>query len=334
MDLINNLIFLNKWWLILMILPFFSFLLKKDSSKDGIYFPNLSYLEEYNSKNIIFHKNIKNFLYYYFIWFLLVLALMQPNFINEKTQKFFKGYDLMLVTDLSGSMRSLDFTINKNNIITRLDVSKDIIKDFILNKKNARIANIIFADYAYLDTPLTTDYKALAHNIDKLEIGMVGEQTAIGDALALAVKKLYLLKKKTRAIILLTDGENTAGKILPIQASNLAQKYNIPIYTIAIGKSGEIPFLDKYGRIGYSNNVFDTSILREISKNTQGMFFQATNKDELKDIYDVIDNLTKVKSKANIFFQYKSLYHYFIILALFLLFLPRIINFVKRQGSN
>ena len=207
----------------------------------------------------------------------------------------------------------------KKKLLTRLDISKQVISEFIKKRTYDRISVVVFGEYAYLDTPLTLDKTAILSNISNIEIGIAGSTTAIGDAILLSVSKLQKKKKSSRAIILLTDGENTAGKVSPNNATKFAKKYKIPIYTIGIGKNGEAPFVNQFGQIVYQLVSLDIHSLNNIAEQTGGKFYNATNSNELKNIYNEINKLTKTKIETNIYYEHKSIYRYFLIFSLILI---------------
>lgn len=326
----NNIHFTNPEYLIFLLLPLiFMFFTKK--SKNQLYFtaPNLTLLSKYyHSKKA--KLNIKKFLYFYFCYFLLNIALTNPNIVKNNHQTNINGYDLMILIDLSNSMAALDFS-NKEKLITRLDISKKTINNFINNRTSDRIGIIIFGKYAYLESPLTIDQISLKAIIENLEIGQVGFETAIGDAITLAVDSLHKKTTNSQAIILLTDGENTAGYVKPIIAAKLAKEKKIPIFSIGIGGDGEAPFIDNYGQLQYANIPLDVKTLKEISYLTEGKFYNAKSPQELENIYKEIAKLTKSEITEHNFIKLTPIYHYFIILSLIFSLLYFIIAIIKNN---
>jgi Ca-activated chloride channel family protein len=335
---IKNIIFLYPELFCLILLPLIiCFFVKNRPKKNqvAIFFPQLkllqkSYQKKGNSKS--YNKSYYlRWLLLYIIWILMVIALTQPNIIKKHQEAELSGYDLMLLIDSSGSMEALDFA-TKSNLKTRLDVSKEVISAFVKERHNDRLGLIIFGKFAYLASPLTVDKVGLNSILNNIYIGIAGQETAIGDAIALALKKLHKKKKSSRAIILLTDGENTAGTIKPIQAAKLAQTYDIPIYIIAIGSNGKAPFLDNYGNLQYGYVTLDVTTLKHLAKLTKGKYFNAQNKTELKNIYTEINKLTASKAKSYLTIEYQPIFFNFLILALviFIFILMNNIKFIKK----
>ena len=317
-----NIIFLYPKLLWLSLLPFLIILLsrKKPQQEELIYFSHLDSLQKaFNHKiSLKFsYKYIWQFVKLYLIWLLLVIALAQPNIIKKNKKIDTIGYDLMLLIDVSGSMEALDFSTEKA-IVTRLDVTKKVVKDFIKKRQGDRIGIIIFGKFAYLESPLTVDNITLLNILEHSKVGIAGQETAIGDAITLGVSKLRNKAKNSKAIILLTDGENTAGKIMPITAAQLAKKYHIPIYTIGIGKNGEAPFLNQFRQLQYGYVTLDVTTLNEIANITGARYFNAVNQAELQKIYDEINKLTATKENHYITIKYQPIFIYPLYIALFL----------------
>jgi Ca-activated chloride channel family protein len=252
------------------------------------------------------------------IWSLFVLALMRPQVIDQIQPTRTRGRDLMLAVDLSGSMQSLDFS-NGDERASRLDVAKKVVKDFVNKRAGDRVGLIVFGEHAYLSTPLTLDRSALTQMLDNTRSGLAGDATAIGDALGLAVKNLRERPADSRAIILLTDGEDNSSTLPPLQAAKIAKQYGIRIYTIVIGKDGLVPFPDGQGGYAMVESHVDTELTQQISKITGGEFYRATSPESLVRIYDHIDSLQKTESDPQPILIRKHLYQYPLVLALLLL---------------
>lgn len=225
---------------------------------------------------------------------LIIPALAGPGMRTEFLPDEKNGIDLMIALDVSGSMtRSTDF-LPKN----RLEVSKEMISDFIKRRKNDRLGLVIFGGAAYLQSPLTGDMESLAEVLLDVHEGSVQEQgTAIGDALALSTLRLKKSKAKSRVILLLTDGVSNTGKIDIDTAAEAAEKFNIKIYSIGIGK--------EFGDMGISDVDFEG--LEKISIQTGAKFYRATDPGQLEKVLEDIDGLEKtyVLSKPKIFLESK-----------------------------
>jgi Ca-activated chloride channel family protein len=229
----------------------------------------------------------------------------------------------MLALDTSGSMRALDF-IEEEKRITRLTVVKGVVSKFIENRPTDRIGMVVFGEQAYTQCPLTLDQGILQSFLSKLEIGMAGDSTAIGSAIGIAVKRLKDLDSASKVIILLTDGRNNAGTLVPLQAAQTAKTFGIKIHTIGVGTEGKAPFLVNsiFGqRYVYQEVDIDETTLTEISKITGGQYFRATDLESLQNIYKQIDEMEKSEVKVIDHSEYKELFHYFLVPGLMFLLL-------------
>ncbi len=181
---------------------------------------------------------------------------------------------------------------------------------------------VVFAQEAFTQCPLTLDYGVLMSFLDQLEIGMAGDTTAIGSALATCVKRLKDVKAPSKIIILLTDGRNNTGSISPAAAADIAKTYGIKVYTIGVGTEGEAPFLvdSIFGkRYIYQKVDLDEQTLQEIAQKTGGKYFRATNTEALKTIYQQIDKMEKTEAKVKEYMEYEELFIYFLIPGLLVL---------------
>ena len=264
------------------------------------------------------------------LWICLVLALMRPQIVNQLIEVKNEGYDTMLAVDLSGSMRALDFS-RDNNRVNRLDVAKEVVGNFVEDRKNDRIGLVLFGDHAYQYAPLTQDTPAVSRMLDDTVISMAGDGTAIGDAIGLAVKGLRDRPEKSRIIILLTDGEDTASSIPPLQAARLAKDYGIRIYTIGIGSNGPVPYPDQYGRIVMAQTRLDEKLLGEIANTTGGSYFRATDSNALEKVYEQINKLEKSKGQKRQYLIRTPLYRYPLGAALGLLALIALVPVISEE---
>ncbi len=232
------------------------------------------------------------------LWIMLVLTLMQPQWLRPHTEVKTRGYDLMLAVDLSRSMLALDFTVQGQRV-NRLQVVKGVVGRFISQRQGDRIGLIVFGDSAYLQSPLTLDGEAVRKMLDNAAPRIAGDGTSIGDAVGLAVKKLRERPASSRILILLTDGENTAGSLPPEQAAQLAAQYQIRIYTIGVGSYGEVPFPDEAtGRITMEEMSLDENLLKKVAEQTGGAYFRATDAQALEQIYEEINQLEKTEAES------------------------------------
>lgn len=253
------------------------------------------------------------------IWVLIVISGSGIQWLGKPLPVRQSGRDLLLAIDLSGSMQTPDMVTNGQNR-SRINVVKDVAHDFIDNRTGDRLGLILFGSQAYLQTPLTFDRHTITQMLDDATVGLAGEQTAIGDAIGLSVKKLMDYPDGDKALILLTDGGNNAGLLQPIDAAKLADKEHIKIYTIGIGASQiTIPGIFGPRTINPSSDL-DINTLKEIASITGGQFFRAEDGDGLRNIYAKINQLEPVKADSVIVRPITPFYPWSLGLALILSF--------------
>ena len=251
---------------------------------------------------------------------LLVTALARPQEGRKSTEILSAGVDILLAIDTSGSMQALDFEKN-HQPVDRLTVVKDVVSEFIDSREFDRMGMVVFGNEAFTQCPLTLDHDILHSFLNKLQIGVAGDSTAIGSAIGISVKRLKDLESKSKVIILLTDGRNNSGNITPFQAAEIAKTYGIKIYTVGVGTHGQAPFPinTPFGRKMLMQNVdIDEDSLKKIAEQTGGQYFRATDSDSLKQIYAQIDTLEKSEVKWIDHSEYRELFPLFLIPALLL----------------
>ena len=250
---------------------------------------------------------------------LIILSVSRPQKSNERIERWSEGIDIMLVIDISESMQIEDFTPN------RLESAKSVAKDFINGRFQDRIGLVVFSGESYSRCPLTTDYILLNKYIEEINFDLISTRgTAIGSAIEIATKRMRESKSKTKILILLSDGDNTAGNIDPLTASEIAKAYGIKIYSIAIGKNGKVPFgKDYFGRPRYVENSLDEKNLRDIAKTTEGKFYRASDNKSLENIFKEIDTFEKSEIKENRYKNTIDYYQYYLLwgIILFLTYL-------------
>ena len=248
---------------------------------------------------------------------LLVVALARPQKGKTLAQVEASGIDIMLLLDVSGSMQAEDFTIG-NQPASRISVVKKVTEQFIEQRPNDRLGIVAFAGRPYLVSPLTLDHSWLLQNMDRVRIGLVEDGTAIGSAIASAANRLRGDKNaKSRVIILLTDGDNNAGKISPTTAAEAARAIGARIYTIGAGSDGmaQMPTgqRDMFGRMIYQPvPPLDSAALKQIAQIGNGQFFRATDTRSLEGIYKQIDALEKSSFEMKQYRQYRDLFPWFL----------------------
>lgn len=248
-------------------------------------------------------------------WCLLVLAAMRPQWLGESVELPVSGRDLMMAVDLSGSMQMEDFKVN-GQTVNRLEATKHVAKQFIDQRVGDRVGLILFGRQAYLQTPLTFDRKTVNTLLLESAIGLAGKETAIGDAIGLAIKRLKNSdnspnkNKESRVLILLTDGANTAGEITPIKAAELAALNGLKIYTIGIG-ADEMLRQSFFGtqRVNPSADL-DEKTLTAIATKTGGRYFRARDTKELQKIYTLLNKLEPTEKESQHFRPISALYYW------------------------
>lgn len=252
-----------------------------------------------------------------FAWSFLVLAAARPQWLGEPIEQAMNGRDLMLAVDLSASMQEKDFILEKD-YVDRLTAIKSIATAFIERRIGDRVGLILFGSQAYLQTPLTFDRKTVATLLDESVIGLAGDNTAIGDAIGLAVKRLRNESQNSRVLILLTDGANTAGEVSPLKAAELAAANNLKIYTIGIGADEMlVGGFFGYRKVNPSADL-DEKMLIKIAESTGGYYYRAKNLDDLNNIYMRLDELEPVEKDKQYFRPRRELYFVPLAGALFL----------------
>lgn len=231
-------------------------------------------------------------------WLLLVLAAARPQWLGESVSLPMAGRDLMLAVDISGSMTEEDMVIG-GQVVDRLIAVKAVAGDFIERREGDRIGLILFGQQAYVQTPLTFDRATARTLLFESAVGLAGRETAIGDAIGLAVKRLQDQPTEERVLVLLTDGANTAGSIAPLKAAELASEAGVRIYTIGVGSDPRAGF----GAFGLSmgRNPIDEATLSAIAERTGGRYFRARDVRDLQRIYSVLDELEPVESDQQTF---------------------------------
>jgi Ca-activated chloride channel family protein len=252
-----------------------------------------------------------------------IVALAQPRLMRSATTVKASGVDIVVAFDMSGSMISEDFVVGGRRV-NRFDMARLVLKRFIQNRPNDRIGLVVFAAQAFIATPLTLDHDFLLEDLDRLEIGTINaNHTAIGDALSTALNRLRDLKAKSKIIILMTDGQNNAGKLDPLTAAQAAQALGVKVYTIGVGTRGEAPMPVFMGgqKVGYRQMPvdIDEDTLQKIADLTGGKYYRADNAERFRQIYAEIDKLEKTEAVINKFAQFDELFPWLVSVGLALL---------------
>jgi len=253
---------------------------------------------------------------------LLVLALARPQLGREESVVRGEGIDIMLAVDLSSSMLAEDFTL-ESGPANRLDAVKEVVRTFVENRDGDRIGLVLFAARPYLQSPLTLDHGWLLANLDRAETGLIEDGTAVGSALATAVNALEGSDSESKIVILLTDGQNNAGRVTPDAAAEAAATLGYRVYTIGAGTRGvaRYPTTDFFGNKRYvpMQVDIDDAGLERIARATGGKYFRATDTESLRQVYGEIDELETTEYEGLLYLDYHELYPWLALPALLLL---------------
>lgn len=316
MKALSDFSFAHPWVLaLLLLLPVLAFLKGKFGGTAGIRFSSTAALLKVGHRRRSKSGAILAGLTYLALA-LFIISLARPQLGRVVTRVQATGVDIMLVLDVSRSMLAEDFTIG-NSRANRIEAVKRVTEQFIRERPNDRIGIIAFAGRPYLVSPLTLDHDWLIKNLDRLRIGLVEDGTAIGSAIASAANRLKDKEAKTKLVVLLTDGDNNAGKVMPLTAAEAAKALGIRIYTIGAGTEGEAPFpvTNAFGRTVYRNVLvkMDEKTLQDIANITNARCFRATDTQSLKTIFAEIDKLEKSKVEVEKTAHYRDLFQWFLI---------------------
>jgi len=260
---------------------------------------------------------------------LFIVGLARPQYTESETSVKASGIDIVVALDLSGSMESEDFQL-RGQRVNRLDVAKDVLRQFIDKRPSDRIGLVAFAGKAYIASPMTLDHSFLRQNLDRLALHTIEDSTAIGSGLSAAVNRLRELQSKSKIVILMTDGQNNAGKIPPLTAAEAAQALSVKVYTIGVGTRGTAPMprQDMFGRKVYVQVPvdIDEKTLQEIADKTGGKYYRADSTATLQKIYDEIDQLEKTEAEVKKYVRVEELFPWAVVPGLFLLLLEILLN--------
>jgi len=253
---------------------------------------------------------------------LMIVGLARPQRTHSRTEVTVNGIDIVLGLDVSGSMQALDFSAG-NSPVNRIAVVKSVVSQFIEERPNDRIGLIAFAAYPYIVSPLTLDHDWLQQNLERVDVGVGDDGTAIGSAIAAAVNHLRTTAAKSKVVILLTDGVNNSGKISPLAAAEAARALGVKVYTIGVGVRGKapLPVRDEAGRVHVimASVDVDEKTLQAVAGETGGRFYRATDRDSLREIYEQINRFETSAQSVQRFEHVEELYRWVLYPALCLL---------------
>ncbi len=259
----------------------------------------------------------------------LVFALARPQVKDSVSEIIESGRDIMFVLDASRSMAALDFTL-ENKKVERMSALKHVVQSFISERQGDRMGLIVFGDKAFVQCPLTLDTKVLVEYVQSLEVGMAGDATAMGDSIAIALKRMKEIESASKILVLITDGYKTAGSIEPLQAAEIAKTLGVKVYTIGIGGQNRAPFrtTNVFGMesIQYKDVPLDEKTLREIASSTGGVYFNAANTEELFSVYKEIDKIEKRESNVKEYTNLEEKFSTLAILAFILIVITELLQ--------
>jgi Ca-activated chloride channel family protein len=315
------------WLFVLLPLPLLLMLLKpsSESGSTRIRIPGFATQNLAKVNTVSSSRSLP--LFNWLLWLLLVTACANPTWLDEPITLPNEGRDIMLAVDLSGSMTEQDMAYN-GQYVDRLTMVKAVLGDFIEQRKGDRLGLILFGDTAFLQTPLTRDIKTVSKMLSEAQIGLVGRATAIGDALGLSVKRFANKDKSNRIVILLTDGQNTAGNLNPEDALLLAREEGIKVYTIGVGSDAKRGF-SLFNMGSMSGGSLDEKLLKNIADQTGGLYFRAKDVAGLQQIYAELDKLEPISADEQTFRPQSALFYIPLLLALALIMSKILFNTMR-----
>ncbi|WP_299022321.1 VWA domain-containing protein [uncultured Photobacterium sp.] len=251
-------------------------------------------------------------------WLALLTALARPIWYGDPVEINPEHRDMLLAVDLSGSMSIEDMVTSGGQKIDRLTAVKQVLNDFIAKRQGDRLGLVLFANHGYLQTPLTFDRNTVQQQLKRTVLGLIGQSTAIGEGLGIASKTFIDSDAPQRVIILLSDGANTAGVIDPLEAAELAAKSNVTIYTVGVGAEEMQQRTFFSTRTVNPSQDLDEKMLTKIAEMTGGQYFRARNPQELKNIYQLIDQMEPINTAQQTWRPRQELFRYPLAITLFL----------------
>jgi Ca-activated chloride channel family protein len=247
---------------------------------------------------------------------LFIVALARPQLGRSESKIKTEGIDIVLVIDISGSMQAMDYEKGGQRE-SRIDAVKDVVREFIRARPNDRIGMVVFGTHAYVASPLTLDHDWLERNLDRIRIGLVEGNTAIGAGIGTGVNRLRDTKAKSKVIVLLTDGGENVKNPPALEAAKAAKEFNVRVYTIGAGSQGmaPMPIYDRAGNLlGYQpiQADLDEDLLKQIAAATGGQYFRAADMASLKKTYAQIDAMEKQKVETVAYEDWQELFPWFL----------------------
>ncbi len=260
------------------------------------------------------------------VWICLLAAIVKPQWVGEPVVKTEASRDIMLAIDLSGSMDYVDFPDDQGNMVSRFDAVQRVVDQFVAQRESDRIGLIVFGTRAFLQLPFTRDLATASKLVELMNVGMAGPQTALGDAIGLSIKSFESSEVDQKLLVLLTDGTDTASKMTPVNAAEIAKLNGVEIFTIGVGDpeaSGE--------------DRVDFAVLQTVADRTNGQFFTAEDESGLGQVYARIDEIAPGETRTQSWRPRESLVHWPLGLAMgfvLTLFLGQVIRLIKRSPTT
>lgn len=312
----------SLWWFLLLPLPWIYRKFRKPIETkfdSGLKIPFYAALIKLRPSKLTALNNIRLQLAY-FVWFLLLLAAAGPEWVGKAVDLPRSGRDILLAIDISGSMQIPDMEINAQPT-DRLSVVKNVAEKFIKDRGGDRLGLILFGSRAYLQTPLTFDLQTVKLMLEDATVGLAGTQTAIGDAIGMAIKHFKQYPQDNKVLILLTDGVNNEGSVSPIEAAKIAAKYGIRIYTVGLGGNQVVVPSLLGPQIMPGDYELDEDTLKQIASETNGIYFRAKDPEELRAVYKQLNKIEPRMGESETFRPRTPLYYWPLSLALIIVVL-------------
>ena len=321
--------FANPWWLAaLVLLPLLLLLRGRAGQRRGVAFGSLHLLAPLVRRSRLRHLSPRLLLLVP-AFVLAVIAMARPQVLETESRREFSGVEIIVAMDVSRSMTAVDFELDGKEV-DRLTAARAVCKEFIQSRPNDRIGAVAFAGRPYPISVPTMNHDWVQQSIDRVQIGMVEDGTAIGSAIAAASSRIDKQKSKSKIIVLITDGKNNGGQLDPVDAARQAAALGIRIYTITVGRTGEsfIRIPNEFGgeQLARIVNEFDPVTMKKISDLTGGLSYQAEGTGSLRDAFAAIDDLEKTTLASQTRVHRKDVFWWFLLpatlLAMVELFLP------------
>jgi Ca-activated chloride channel family protein len=301
----------SPWWLLLLALvPLLWRTTRRPNRRAALRYPSLAVLRAVSPAGASRRRLVLLALRSTVV-VLAAFAMARPQAGSAATRLHREGVDVVLAVDVSGSMLSEDFTLGSKRA-SRFDVVRSVVKEFVAARPEDRVGLVLFAARPYTQCPLTLDHGWLLQNLDRASVGMIEDGTAIGSGIASAVNRLRASTAKSKFVVLLTDGQQNAGRITPQTAAEAAEALGIKVYTIGAGTRGMAPYPT---RDMFGNKVYrpipvdiDEDTLKKVANTTHARYFRATDTQSLRDIYAEIDKAEKTTFEAPEYADFRELY--------------------------